>query len=77
MDENGEEVPENEEAGEGACALQLAIVQNPQDGSADTAISLELSSSYITYSAAMLQRLQDFFHVEQVACDSDLQHHPC
>ena len=60
---DGEEVDaEHEER-----AVQLGIVQNPQDGSADTAISLALSSSFITYSPATLQRLQDFFHIEEVS----------
>ena len=58
----------SEEAAEGAPgrALQLELVQKPQDGSADAALSLALSSSYIMYSAAALERLQAFFHTEQV-----------
>lgn len=63
MEEDGEAM---ESDAEQQRALQLGIVQNPQDGSADTAISLALSSSYITYSAATLERLQDFFHTEEV-----------
>lgn len=47
-------------------ALQLQLVHKPQDGSADATMSLALSSSYIVYSAAALQRLQAFFHTEQV-----------
>lgn len=69
MDEDGAEAvhDEHEHYENEGRALELELVQNPQDGSADTAVSLALSSSYITYSAATLQRLQDFFHVEEVS----------
>ena len=56
------------EGAERSRALQLGVVQNPQDGSADFVVSLVMSSSYITYSAAVLAQLQDFFHVDQVRC---------
>lgn len=59
--EEGELQPERQRA------LQLGLVQNPQDGSADTAISVALSSSYITYSAATLERLQCFFRTEEAS----------
>lgn len=65
MEEGGDEAgaaPERQRA------LQLGLMQNPQDGSADTAISLTLSSSYITYSAATLARLKDFFSTKEVSC---------
>lgn len=64
MEEGGDEAGA---APERRRALQLGLVQNPQDGSADTAISLTLSSSYITYSAAMLARLKDFFATKEVS----------
>ena len=47
-------------------ALQLELVHKPQDSSADAAVSLALSSSYIVYSAAALEGLQAFFHTEEV-----------
>lgn len=47
-------------------ALQLELVHKPQDGSADATMSLALSSSYIVYSAAAVDRLQAFFRTEQV-----------
>ena len=58
-------------------ALQLGLVQNPQDGSADTAISLALSSSYITYSAATLTRLKEFFSTEEVSCRPICHNYNC
>lgn len=97
--EEGEEFPEaqaEEGDGEGdpqegggrSRALQLGVVQNPQDGSADFAVSLVMSSSYVTYSAAVLVQLRDFFHVDQVpnqqavtlsatVCKRPLQQSPC
>lgn len=57
--EEGKEKPVN-------AALQIDLVHKPQDASADAAISTALSSSYIVYRAAALERLQQFFHTEQV-----------
>ena len=47
-------------------AMEVELVQAPQDGSADTIVKLVLAPSYITYHAATVQRLVDFFHTEQV-----------
>ncbi|KAK9815130.1 hypothetical protein WJX73_008307 [Symbiochloris irregularis] len=47
-------------------ALEVELVQAPQDGSADTTINLALAPSFITYHASTVQRLQDMFHTEQV-----------
>lgn len=68
VEDEGEEHPGvgAKEGAERSRALQLGVVQNPQDGSADFAVSLVMSSSYITYSAAVLVQLRDFFHVDQV-----------
>ena len=58
--------PSDSSAGSGSRALQLGLLRNPQDGSADFGVTLRLSSSYITYSVAMMNRLQGFFNVDEV-----------
>lgn len=47
-------------------ALLVQLVQQPQDGSADTAVRLALAPSYVTYLPAAVERVLDFFRTEQV-----------
>lgn len=49
-------------------AMEVELIQAPQDGSADTIVNLVLAPSYITYHAATVERLLGFFHTEQVPC---------
>lgn len=47
-------------------ALTLSLKQHPQDESADLALDLKLAPSYVTYHAAAVQRVLNFFKSEQV-----------
>ena len=47
-------------------AMKLAYTQRPQDGSADAAVHLILAPSYVTYSAATVDRVMDFFRTDEV-----------
>ena len=53
--------------------MKLAYTQRPQDGSADAAVHLILAPSYVTYSAATVERVMDFFRTEEVGVGC-LQH---
>ena len=57
---------EQEGETEGRNALEVELVQAPQDGSADTVINLALAPSFITYHSSTVQRLTDLLHTEQV-----------
>ncbi len=46
-------------------ALVVQLVQQPQDGSADTAVRLALAPSYVTYLPPAIDRVADFFRTEQ------------
>ena len=47
-------------------AMRLEYIQHPQDESSDAAVHFVLAPSYVTYNAATIQRVQDFFKSEQV-----------
>ena len=46
--------------------MEVELVQAPQDGSADTVLHLALAPSYITYNAASIKRVSDFFASQKV-----------
>lgn len=46
-------------------AFRLQLVQQPQDGSADACLSLELAPSYVTYNAAAVEGVSRFFATSQ------------
>ena len=56
----------------GQQAMRLAYTQRPQDGSADAAVHLTLAPSYVTYSAATVDRVADFFRTDEVGLGTAL-----
>ena len=46
-------------------AMRLEFIQHPQDGSSDAAVHFVLAPSYVTYNAATIQRVQEFFRTEE------------
>lgn len=46
--------------------MRLEITQHPQDESADAAVHMALSPSYVTYNPVTVQRVMDFFKTEEV-----------
>lgn len=46
--------------------MDLEFIQKPQDQRADTVLNVQLAPSYVTYNAATVQRIIDFFHTEEV-----------
>ena len=47
-------------------AMRLEFIQHPQDGNSDAAVHFVLAPSYVTYNAATIQRVQEFFRTEEV-----------
>lgn len=54
-------------------AFRLLLVQQPQDGSADACLSLELAPSYVTYNAAAVEGVSSFFATSQALDLTSLQ----
>lgn len=47
-------------------AIVVKFVQKPQDARADTVVDLSIAPSFILYNAKTLERVQEFFHTEEV-----------
>ncbi|MEW5298732.1 MAG: hypothetical protein WDW36_001820 [Sanguina aurantia] len=54
-------------------AFRLLLVRQPQDGSADACLSLELAPSYVTYNAAAVGGVSSFFATSQALDLTSLQ----
>lgn len=53
-------------------AMRLKFTQHPQDKSSDAAVHFVLAPSYVTYNAATIQQVQEFFKTEEAS--SHLHH---
>ena len=46
--------------------MRLEYIQHPQDETSDAAVHFVLAPSYVTYNAATIQHVQEFFKTEEV-----------
>ena len=65
-DRSAAQQEENAQAADKPKAMRLEYTQHPQDESSDAAVHFVLAPSYVTYNAATIQHVQEFFKTEEV-----------
>ena len=65
-DRSAAQQEESAQAADKPKAMRLEYIQNPQDKTSDAAVHFVLAPSYVTYNAATIQHVQEFFRTDEV-----------